>query len=76
MVRSPFANYLPDFLVLNQPPPAAAEGAGVKSSLSSSHGSSERQFESIWTRGFGAVALAGYWDATWNFDETNSFWTL
>jgi hypothetical protein len=46
MVRAPFANYIPDYIVLD---------------------------ERIWSRGFGGVKLAGYWNADWEFDDKQSF---
>ena len=27
----------------------------------------------IWSRGFDAVKMAGYWDATWEVDQANAF---
>ena len=46
MVRAPFANYIPDFMVIDN---------------------------SIWDRGFGAVKLAGFWDASWKFSIDSSY---
>ena len=79
MVRSPFSNYLPDFLVLSQP-----AVLGVKPSNGNSNNrefqnlprsllSTEQQQTSIWNRGFGSVLLAGYWGADWKFDESNAY---
>jgi hypothetical protein len=47
MVRSPFANYIPDFMVIDG---------------------------RVWRDGFGAVRLAGFWNATWGYDPENAFY--
>lgn len=46
MVRSSFANYLPDYIVLNH---------------------------EIWSKGFGGVIMAGFWNISWQFDPHQSF---
>ena len=46
MVRAPFANYLPDFIVVD---------------------------ESVWSKGFGGISIAGFWDSWWQYDESQSF---
>jgi len=46
MVRSPFANALPDYMVIDQ---------------------------LIWSKGFGGLLSAGYWDCNWRQDPSRSY---